>query len=119
MEIADAHVHYFSPEFFRFQAEQKGVKEVGSLVGWDVPETSEDLADRWVVEMNHQGVASAVLVASAPGDVESVATAVERHPAAFPIRRDAEPAAAGRGYAVLAGARRGLCERHLPVSRDA
>jgi len=83
MEIADAHVHYFSPEFFRVQAERKGLKEVGSLLGWDVPETSEDLADRWVVEMNHQGVASAVLVASVSGDVESVATAVERHPERF------------------------------------
>ena len=27
LEIADAHVHYFSPAFFRFQAEQKGVEE--------------------------------------------------------------------------------------------
>jgi predicted TIM-barrel fold metal-dependent hydrolase len=83
MEVADAHVHYFSPEFFRFQAEQKGAKEVGSLLGWEVPETSEDLADRWVVEMNHQGVANAVLVASVPGDVDSVATAVDRHPERF------------------------------------
>src|SRR5580704_15431057 len=83
MEVADAHVHYFSPEFFRFQAEQKGVKEVGSLVGWEVPESSEDLADRWVVEMNRHGVDTAVLVASTVGDVDSVAAAVDRHPERF------------------------------------
>jgi hypothetical protein len=32
--------------------------------------------------MNHNNVRSAVLVASIPGDVESVGIAVERHPAA-------------------------------------
>jgi uncharacterized protein len=83
IDVADAHVHFFSPEFFRSLAEQKGVKEVGSLLGWEVHESPEDLADRWVVEMNHNGVGSAVLIASVPGDVESVATAVERFPERF------------------------------------
>jgi uncharacterized protein len=83
MEVADAHVHFFSPEFFRVQAEQKGVKEIGSLLGWDVPQSSEELADRWAAEMDRQGVESALLVASVPGDVESVETAVDRHPERF------------------------------------
>ncbi len=83
IEIADAHVHFFSPEFFRLLSEQKGDPDVGRLLGWEVPESSEYLADRWVVEMNHHGVGSAVLVASTPGDVESVGVAVERHPDRF------------------------------------
>jgi predicted TIM-barrel fold metal-dependent hydrolase len=86
IEIADAHVHFFSPEFFRSLAEQKNLKspgDVGSILGWQIPESPEYLADRWVIEMNHNGVGSALLIASTPGDVESVATAVERHPERF------------------------------------
>jgi predicted TIM-barrel fold metal-dependent hydrolase len=83
IEIADAHVHFFSPEFYRALAEQKGVADVGPLLGWEVPESAEYLADRWVVEMNHNGVDNAVLVASTPAEVEPVAAAVERHPQRF------------------------------------
>ncbi|HEX4134111.1 MAG TPA: amidohydrolase family protein [Bryobacteraceae bacterium] len=87
VEVSDAHVHFFSPAFFQSLAEQKGsetsVSDVGSMLGWDVPESSEYLADRWVIEMNHNNVGSAVLVASIPGDVESVGIAVERHPERF------------------------------------
>lgn len=81
--VADAHVHFFSPEFFRALAEQKGVPDVGPLLGFERPESAEYLADRWVVEMNHNGVESAVLIASTPAEVEGVATAVERHPGRF------------------------------------
>jgi hypothetical protein len=83
IEVADAHVHFFSPAFFQSLAQQKGVEDVGPLLGWQVPESSEYLADRWVVEMNHAGVSQSVLVASIPGDVESVGVAVERHPQRF------------------------------------
>ncbi len=83
IEIADAHVHFFSPEFFRALAQQKGVPGVGPLLGWEIPESAEYLADRWIVEMNHNGVESAVLVASTPGEVESVAVAAERYPERF------------------------------------
>ncbi|HWF11354.1 MAG TPA: amidohydrolase family protein [Bryobacteraceae bacterium] len=85
LEVADAHVHFFSPPFFQSLAEQKGGGEAGasavrSMLGWDVPETSEDLADRWVAELDRNEVASAVVIGSIPGDVESVGIAVERHP---------------------------------------
>lgn len=83
IEVSDAHVHFFSPAFFQSLAEQKGSNDVGSILGWEVPESSEYLADRWVVELNHNNVQSAVLVASIPGDVESVGIAVERHPERF------------------------------------
>src|ERR1700693_138365 len=83
IEVSDAHVHFFSPAFFRSLAEQKGSRDVGSLLGCEVPESSEDLADRWVIELNHNNVRSAVLIASTPGDVESVGIALNRHPDRF------------------------------------
>lgn len=85
MEVADAHLHFFSPAFFDALALQKGIPaaEVGSALGWIVPESVEYLADRWVVEMNHNGVDRAVLVGSIPGDVESVSAAADRHPSRF------------------------------------
>jgi uncharacterized protein len=83
IEVTDAHVHFFSPAFFRSLAEQKGTADVAPLLGWDLPESSEDLADRWVVELNDHEVDGAVVIASIPGDVESVGVAVERYPDRF------------------------------------
>jgi uncharacterized protein len=88
IEVSDAHIHFFSPPFFHSLAEQKGMAEqgsnaVGALLGWEVPESAEYLADRWVVELNHNNVQSAMLIASIPGEVESVGIAVERHPSRF------------------------------------
>ncbi len=87
IEVLDAHTHFFSPVFFQALAEQKGGHarpgDIGEMLGWQVPESSEYLADRWVVELNHNGVVGAVLIASTPGDVESVGVAVDRHPARF------------------------------------
>lgn len=82
-EIADAHVHFFSPAFFRSLAEQRKVPEVNSLLGWDLPDSSEALADRWVGEMDRHGVAQAMLIATIPGDTPSVEAAVARHPGRF------------------------------------
>lgn len=83
IEVADAHVHFFSPEFFRALAQQKGVGDVGPLLGWETPESAASLADRWTLEMDRQGVGSSVLVASTAGEIESVVIAAERHPARF------------------------------------
>ncbi|HVW11992.1 MAG TPA: amidohydrolase family protein [Bryobacteraceae bacterium] len=82
-EIADAHVHFFSPAFFRSLAEQKKAAEVNSLLGWDLPDSSEALADRWVGEMDRNNVRQAMLIASIPGDTASVEAAVARHPGRF------------------------------------
>ncbi|HEY4089765.1 MAG TPA: amidohydrolase family protein [Bryobacteraceae bacterium] len=82
-EIADAHVHFFSPAFFRSLAEQRKVPEVNSLLGWDLPDSSEALADRWVGEMDRNGVAQAMLIATIPGDTPSVEAAAARHPGRF------------------------------------
>src|SRR5579863_7471271 len=75
IEVADAHVHFFSPPFF-----QSLGPNAASNLAWDPPESSEYLADRWIVELNHKGVERAVVIGSIPGDVESVGAAVNRHP---------------------------------------
>lgn len=82
-DIADAHVHFFSPAFFQSLADQKKVPDVNSLLGWDYPDSPEALADRWVSEMDRNGVAQAMLIASIPGDTASVNAAVARHPSRF------------------------------------
>jgi uncharacterized protein len=85
--IADAHVHFFSHRFFEsllFQGKdaQKPGLTLESLHWQMPPERPEDLANIWAHEMDRQGVARAALIASAPGDEESVIKAV----AAFPDR---------------------------------
>ena len=83
VDIADAHVHFFSPPFFSSLAAQKKVPEVGSLLGWDLPESPEALADRWVVEMDRHSVTQTMVIASIPNDAASVNAAVARHPSRF------------------------------------
>jgi predicted TIM-barrel fold metal-dependent hydrolase len=83
LDVADAHVHFFSPAFFQSLAEQKKSNDIGALLGWEAPESTEYLADRWVVELNHKGVDGAVLIGSIPGDIESPGEAASRHPARF------------------------------------
>jgi predicted TIM-barrel fold metal-dependent hydrolase len=82
-EIADAHVHFLSPAFFRSLADQRKIPEVNSLLGWDLPDSPEALADRWVGEMDRKNVAQAMLIATMPGDTASVDAAVARHPSRF------------------------------------
>lgn len=83
IEVSDAHVHFFSPPFFKSLAEQKNVDDVGPLLGWEVPESPEYLAERWIVEMNHHKLDSAMLIGSIPGDVESVGEALDLFPERF------------------------------------
>ncbi len=81
--VSDAHVHFFSPAFFNSLAEQKNATNVPELLGWDAPRTPEDLADRWVTQLDAHGLASAMLIASVPNDTRSVGAAIERHPTRF------------------------------------
>lgn len=88
--INDAHCHFFSPAFFQFLARQRAALRGGPGVDlpglyrelqWEDPGSPEGLADRWVREMDDNGVHRAALIASVPGDEASVAAAVARHPA--------------------------------------
>ena len=78
--ICDAHLHFFSPGFF---AGLGATKDAFAKLGWDDPVSTEALADRWVAELDNNGVARAALMASLPGDADSVAAAILRHPSRF------------------------------------
>ncbi len=85
MNIADAHAHFFSAGFFRALGRDAGVDgDAMSLLpqrlGWDPPSSDEDLADRWIAELDRNHVDRVMLIASAPGDESSVASARARHP---------------------------------------
>jgi predicted TIM-barrel fold metal-dependent hydrolase len=91
--ICDSHVHFFSPGFFRGLG---APPDAIAGLGWDDPVSPEALADRWVAELARHAVARAALIASSPGDVDSVAVAITRHPSRFvgffmldPARADA------------------------------
>ena len=88
--IHDAHCHFFSSRFFETLAREKGdlsesskTDAISLTLGWDSPGQPQELADRWVAELDKNGVTRAALIASIPGDEESVAIAVNRHPQRF------------------------------------
>ncbi len=78
--ICDAHVHFFSPGFFSALG---ATPEKLAGIGWDDPESTEALAARWVVDLDRHGVDTVALIASLPGDADSVVTAVALHPSRF------------------------------------
>ena len=86
MQISDAHCHFFSPNLFRTVGSSlddlagDAADAVPSRLGWDPPVSEELLADRWIAEWDRHHVNRGVLIASVPGDEDSVATAVRRHP---------------------------------------
>jgi uncharacterized protein len=116
IEVSDAHVHFFSNAFFRSLAAQKGVPEaaIGETLGWHLPPPEpEELAETWAKELDRCGVAQAALIASFPGDEDSVARAVARFPTRFHgyfMLNAAAPDAADRVKRALAGpSLRGVC----------
>jgi len=86
MVINDAHCHFFSPTLLRtLGSTMRDVTGDAAAVlparlGWDPPDSAELLADRWVAEWDRHRVDRGVLIASVPGDEESVAVAAARHP---------------------------------------
>ena len=129
----DAHVHFFSTPFFaalgrQLQDAGEGAPDQRALgrLGWDAPGSAEDLADRWVTELDRAHLSRAVLIASVPGDAASVATAVARHPTRFtgyfmvdPTQPDAPELAAAT---LEAPGMRGIClfpaMHRFPLSDD-
>ena len=100
--IHDAHCHFFSTRFFEALARDTinlapgdPVSSIPAMLGWEPPGKPTDLADRWVSELDQHDVTRVALMAR-PGDEESVAVAVARHPGRFvgwfmldPTREDA------------------------------
>ncbi|MBI4231494.1 MAG: amidohydrolase family protein [Planctomycetes bacterium] len=90
--MADAHVHFFSHRFFQTLASQMTQPPpeadryafLGKIVPWEFPEPDPTrLAERWRMELFRQGVSKAALIASVPGDEESVSAAVRAAPDRF------------------------------------
>ena len=86
LAVSDAHIHFFSHRFFAALAEQKKapVDSLAPVLGWQIPgEDPTNLADTWVQELDRHGVSKAALIASVPGDQESVIGAVRAFPERF------------------------------------
>jgi uncharacterized protein len=91
LEVFDAHTHFFSHKFFetlagqspQFGQESNAIERAGDLTGWTMPPRSPaELAANWAAEFDRHGVSGALMIASVPGDEESVSWAA----AAFPER---------------------------------
>jgi predicted TIM-barrel fold metal-dependent hydrolase len=88
MTVHDAHCHFLSARFFEMLAREKQLQpadgdQVAKALGWDAPGAADTLAERWVHELDRHHVTRAALIASVPGDEESVAAAVKAHPSRF------------------------------------
>lgn len=84
--ICDTHCHFFGAGFFRTLGRSLVAGDLDAAVvlperlGWDAPGSDDALADRWVADLDRHGIARCTLIASLPGDEDSVARAVARHP---------------------------------------
>lgn len=90
MGLCDAHCHFFSQRFFEALGREKygpesapPAERIARELGWETPGTPRDLAERWLAELDEHRVTRAALIASVPGDEESVSEAVRRHPQRF------------------------------------
>jgi predicted TIM-barrel fold metal-dependent hydrolase len=117
--INDAHCHFFSESFFAALGRrpaplaEQSAADVIQVLGWDPPGPPEELADRWIKELDRHGVSRAALIASIPGDESSVARAVARHPSrlvGFFMLDPTAPDAPGRTEKALGESKlRALC----------
>jgi predicted TIM-barrel fold metal-dependent hydrolase len=83
----DVHCHFFSSRFFETLsralpggAPADAAHALPARLGWDAPDTAEALADRWIAELDRRQVGRVALMASVPGDEDSIAAAVAGHP---------------------------------------
>lgn len=113
--VSDAHVHFLSNAFFEGLSRQKGapIREQLVALGFETPDQStEGLAAHWVQELDHHGVQSAALIASIPGDEESVIGAVQNAPERFHgyfMLDPTQPGAVKRVESALARGLQGIC----------
>jgi predicted TIM-barrel fold metal-dependent hydrolase len=118
--ICDSHCHFFSSRFLEILTKDRRdlppgdhAAAVAAMLGWDPPGPPEALADRWVSELDRHGVGRAALIASIPGDEDSVASAIAKHPdrlVGFFMFNPAAADAAQRLMRALGDAKlRGIC----------
>jgi predicted TIM-barrel fold metal-dependent hydrolase len=116
LAVSDAHVHFFSHQFFQSLAAQKKTiaQSLGPELGWHIPEAHPvRLAETWIRELDRHGVERCVLIASVPGDHESVVAAVAHAPQRFfgytMVNPTASDTVAHVEAALASGHIRGLC----------
>jgi predicted TIM-barrel fold metal-dependent hydrolase len=115
--VADAHVHCFSHRFLGLLATQMAQpeppEEMCRRLAWQAPpETAEQFAAQWVVELDRHQVARVAFISSARGDEESVLAASEAFPGRFLpwfFVNPAEPGAAANCEAWLKRGMQTLC----------
>ncbi len=86
LPVSDAHVHFFSRDFYSELALQKKLNSpeaLGPLLNWEIPGSALELARRWTAELDRFGLRRACLIASVPGDEASVSAAVQAFPERF------------------------------------
>lgn len=78
-------MHFFSHNFFRtLTASLPSPDELRENLPFEFPpEDPAALASRWVEELDRNGISRSVLIASVPGDEESVAAAASAYPERF------------------------------------
>lgn len=89
VEACDAHCHFFSHKLFEtligqsptISKETDPIATVAKMTGWVMPPANPaELGDVWVAELDKFDVSTAMLIASVPGDEDSIAAAVAAHP---------------------------------------
>jgi predicted TIM-barrel fold metal-dependent hydrolase len=89
LTVCDAHSHLFSYRFFTTLArelpgtvpEEEALDTLRDRLPFELPDAEPvNLARRWVAELDRHGVSRIVLIASVPGDEESVAAAARAYP---------------------------------------
>jgi predicted TIM-barrel fold metal-dependent hydrolase len=90
MRINDAHCHFFSSRFLELLTDgmpdfpvEGRAEAVAMRIQWKPPGSATDLANTWIGELDRHDVSRAALIASVPGDEESVASAIAAHPSRF------------------------------------
>jgi uncharacterized protein len=87
LPVNDAHVHFFSHNFYSGLARQKKLESaetLGPLLDSEIPSRDPlTLAARWVSELDRYGLQRLCLIASTPGDEENVSAAVGAYPDRF------------------------------------
>ncbi len=87
LPVNDVHIHFFSHSFYSALAGRKkaeNAEALRSVLNWDIPPSDpRALAQRWVSELDRNGVNRASLIASTHGDEDSVASAVAAYPDRF------------------------------------
>lgn len=89
LEILDAHAHFFSQRFLEtlinqspaLSQEADPLARAATLTGWTLPPADPAaLATIWKDELDRHEIAAAMLMASVPGDEDSIAAAVAAYP---------------------------------------